>query len=67
MEDEEKEPECLEYKDFGLFLQALRQYYVFCQVLNAYPNKVDKGLKMKDWDFRTKCRRLKNIFVAFQK
>ena len=37
MEDEEKEPECLEYKDFGLFLQALRQYYIFCQVLDVYP------------------------------
>lgn len=30
-EDEEKK-EYLEYKDFGLFLQGLRQYYIFCQV-----------------------------------
>ena len=32
-EDEvEEKKDYLEYKDFGLFLKGLRQYYYFCQV-----------------------------------
>lgn len=32
-DDEESEKdEFLEYKDFGLFLHALRTYFTFCQV-----------------------------------
>ena len=31
-DDEEEKVEFLEYKDFGLFLYALRSYFTFCQV-----------------------------------
>ena len=29
----EEKDETLEYKEFGMFLHALKQYYVYCQVL----------------------------------
>ena len=35
-EEGEEKKEYLEYKDFGLFLQGLGQYYKFCQVLSKY-------------------------------
>jgi hypothetical protein len=28
-----EEDDTLEYKEFGMFLHALKQYYVYCQVL----------------------------------